>query len=332
MAEPSSPDFETFVRVASLLNSSLDLDTVLRQLLDGLDRLLRPTHWSLLLVDQPTGDLVFTLARGDAGARLAARRLGPGEGVAGWVATHDESLLITDVAADARFSTRMDALSGFHTRSIVAVPLRARGGCIGVLELVNALHERAFSAPDVAILAAFADFAAIAIENARVHSAVVELSRNDPLTGLRNATYFVRRLDEAIAAGAACAVVFFDMDHFKALVDEYGHVHGSAALAEVGRLLAPALRAGEIACRFGGDEFALLLPDGNAALADARCRALAGLIADHVFLADAGLALRLGASFGMAMFPADGTTPAGLLRIADERMYASKRAGHRARP
>jgi diguanylate cyclase (GGDEF)-like protein len=331
MAQPYSPEFETFVRVASLLNSSLDLDTVLRQLLAGVDRLLCPTHWSLLLVDEPSGELVFTLARGDAGTRLAAHRLARGEGVAGWVAAHDRSVLITDVAADGRFSPRMDELSGFRTRSIVAVPLHAQGRCIGVLELVNALPERAFAEPDVALLEAFADFAAMAIENARAHTAVVELSRNDPLTGLRNATYFVARLEDAIAARASCAVAFFDMDHFKALVDTHGHVHGSAALAEVGRLLAPALRDGEVACRFGGDEFALLLPGADPAVADARCAALARRIEEHTFLTQAGLAVRLGASFGTAVFPSDGTTAAALLRVADDRMYTSKRARHRAR-
>jgi len=104
------PDFDTFLRVASVLNSSLELDAVLRELLTGLENLLQPTHWSLLLKDEASGELVFTLARGDVGSSLRGHRLAPGEGIAGWVAAHDRPLLLPDVASDARFSARMDEL------------------------------------------------------------------------------------------------------------------------------------------------------------------------------------------------------------------------------
>jgi diguanylate cyclase (GGDEF)-like protein len=328
---PRRPDLRIVLRAAGLLNSSLDVADVLRELLDGLDRLLQPTHWSLLLRDAHTGELVFTLVRGDAQPQLLARRLAPDEGIAGWVATHDEALLIPDVAADPRFSARMDTLSGFRTQSVVAVPLRARERCIGVLELINALHERVFDAGDVEILQSYADFAAIAIHNARTHEAIVELSNSDPLTGLRNSQYFIRCVEQAIARDVPFAIVFFDMDRFKHLVDTHGHVRGSAALAEVGRWLHAELRDGEIGCRFGGDEFALLFPGADRARAEARCETLEQGLVTRTFLDDAGIHARLGASFGAAAFPADGRTAVDLLRLADERMYASKRARKLAR-
>lgn len=325
------PDFRIFFRAASLLNSSLDVGVVLRELLDGLDRLLQPTHWSLLLRDEATGELVFTLVRGDAQSQLVERRLAPDEGIAGWVATHDEALLIPDVAHDPRFSARMDTLSGFRTQSVVAVPLRARARCIGVLEIVNALHERIFDANDLEILQSYADFAAIAIHNARTHEAIVELSKNDPLTGLRNSQYFIRGIDAAIERGAPFAIVFFDMDRFKRLVDTHGHVRGSAALAEVGRWLLTELEPGEVGCRFGGDEFALLFPGADRAAADARCHTLETRLTHRTFLDDDGIHATLGASFGVAAFPDDGRSATELLHLADERMYASKRARKIAR-
>ncbi len=325
MENPRRPDFRIFLRAAGLLNSSLDLDVVLRELLDGLDRLLQPTHWSLLLRDLDTGELIFTLVRGDAQPQLLQRRLAPDEGIAGWVATHDESLLITDVATDPRFSARMDTLSGFRTRAVVAVPLRVRERCIGVLELVNSLHERVFDESDVEILQSYADFAAIAIHNARTHEAIVELSNSDPLTGLRNSQYFIHCVEQAIASQTTFAIVFFDMDRFKHLVDTHGHVRGSAALAEVGRWLHAELAAGEIGCRFGGDEFALLFAGATRAEAEARCHTLERGLTARTFLDDAGIHARLGASFGAAAFPLDGRTAVELLHVADERMYASKR-------
>jgi diguanylate cyclase (GGDEF)-like protein len=331
VADPALPDFRTFLRVASLLNSSLELTTVLHDLLAGLEQLLRPSHWSLLLVDEVTRELVFTVVRGEAEASLRARRLPAGEGVAGWVVVHDEALLIADVATDPRFSARMDTLSGFRTKSIVAVPLRARDRCIGVLELVNALDDRAFTEADIGVLRAYADFAALAIDNARTHAAAVELTRTDHLSGLRNSQYFLTCVGEAIGRTAPFALVFFDMDRFKDLVDTYGHVRGSAALAEVGAVLRGVLRPAEIGCRFGGDEFTLLLPDCDRAAAEARCRELAAVLAGHTFLADAGIATKLSASFGAAAFPDDGDTATSLLHQADARMYAQKRARKVAR-
>jgi diguanylate cyclase (GGDEF)-like protein len=325
------PDFRVFLRAASLLNSSLDVHVVLRELLDGLDRLLQPTHWSLLLRDDTTGELVFTLVRGAAQPQLLERRLAPDEGIAGWVATHDEALLIADVAQDPRFSARMDALSGFQTRSVVAVPLRVRNRCIGVLEIVNALHERVFDAGDVEILQSFADFAAIAIHNARIHEAIVELSNSDPLTGLRNSQYFIGCLEQAIAREQPFAVVFFDMDRFKQLVDTHGHVRGSAALAEVGRWLHGELARDEVGCRFGGDEFALLFPGADRARAEDRCRTLQERLAARTFLDADDIHASLGASFGAAAFPVDGRTAVALLHLADARMYESKRARKLAR-
>jgi diguanylate cyclase (GGDEF)-like protein len=331
MKGPQRPDILSFAEVAQLLNSSLELHTVLRRLLEGLDRLLGPSHWSLLLRDEPSGDLVFVLVRSEVDRALIGQRLKPGEGIAGWVAERGETLLLPDVAADPRFSPRMDETTSFATRSILAVPLRSGAHVTGVIEVVNALDERQFTPEDVEILQAFANFAAVAIENARIHGALVEANRNDPLTGLRNSTYFLASVEDAVGRGESFALIFFDMDHFKPLVDRHGHVHGSAALAEVGQLMAAALRPGEVGCRFGGDEFSFLFHGADADLAARRAGDFADIIRSHVFLTDAGIHARLEASFGWASYPEDAGTATQLLQIADERMYATKRERKRER-
>lgn len=324
MPGPKRPDFSSFVDVARLLNSSLELNTVLRRLLDGLDRLLGPSKWSLLL--RENHDLVFALVRGEADKVLIGQRLRSGEGIAGWVAERGETLLIPDVAADPRFSPRMDEATRFATKSILAVPLRTGERVIGVIEVINALDERQFTPDDLQILEAFANFAAVAIENARRHEALVEANRNDPLTGLRNSTYFLTEVDAAVHRNETFALLFFDMDRFKPLVDQHGHLRGSAALAEVGRLLAASLHAGEEGCRFGGDEFAALLQGASAARAAARAGELAECIRSHTFLIRDGIRARLDASFGWAAFPEDAGSATELLHLADARMYVAKRS------
>lgn len=323
--------FATFARAAQLLNSSLDLDLVLRGLLDGVEELLRPSSWSLLLREDDSDALVFRLVRNQRDLALIGRRLAPGEGIAGWVMRSGETLLIADVRQDERFSSRMDQEMGFTTRSIVAVPLRVESRPIGVIEIVNALEDRGFGPDDVKVLESFADFAAIAICNARIHQDLLELTRNDPLSGLRNSQFFLSCVEQAVTRGERFAVLFSDMDHFKQLVDRHGHMNGSGALAEVGGVFGAALGPHEVGCRFGGDEFCFLILGADGRRAAERCRELAALVAGRTFLDRQGIGVRLGASFGWAAFPEDAATAEELLHIADSRMYETKRAHKKAR-
>jgi len=109
--------------------------------------------------------------RNPADQSLLGLRLEPGEGIAGWVVRDERSLLIPDVARAPRFSSRIDRVGGSATRSLLAVPLRAEDRVIVVLELVNALENRELTTEEVEILESFADFAALAIENARARGA-----------------------------------------------------------------------------------------------------------------------------------------------------------------
>jgi diguanylate cyclase (GGDEF)-like protein len=336
MSRFENKGFGTFVRAAHLLNSSLDLDAVLRGLLDGMEELLRPSSWSLLLREDDSDTLQFRLVRNARDLALIGRRLAPGEGIAGSVMKSGETLLIPDVRQDPRFSNRMDQEMGFATRSIIAVPLRVESRAIGVIEIVNtldenALDERNFDPDDVRILESFADFAAIAIRNAQVHQELLELTRNDPLSGLRNSQHFLSCVEQAVTHGERFAVLFSDMDHFKELVDRHGHMNGSAALAEVGRVYVTALRRNEVGCRFGGDEFAFLIPGADGARAAERCEQLTARLNERTFLDRQGICTRLGASFGWAAFPEDAATAELLLQIADSRMYETKRAQRKAR-
>jgi diguanylate cyclase (GGDEF)-like protein len=152
------------------------------------------------------------------------------------------------------------------------------------------------------------------------------LADHDPLTRLLNRRAFIARLDAEVArstrSGAPFSLVLCDLDGFKALNDRHGHLAGDEALRLVACLLAETVRRSDDVFRIGGDEFALLLPDASAkAAAEIVARVEGALDAT----AEPGLA-ELRSSFGVASFPAEATSAETLFRVADESLYAAKRA------
>jgi diguanylate cyclase (GGDEF)-like protein/putative nucleotidyltransferase with HDIG domain len=207
-------------------------------------------------------------------------------------------------------------------RSLCSAPLVFRGRSLGVLvALANA--EGGFLPHDVELLQSYAAQAAIALENARLYEAQQQLASRDPLTGLLNHREFheavARELEECRRHGGPLAVVLLDLDEFKRVNDTSGHAAGDRVLLEAADGLRGACRASDQAFRIGGDEFGLVLPrsSGRDAIPVGE-RAAAAMI---------GLEGRVGVSYGIAEWPADGPTKDGLLRRADERLYAMKRAG-----
>jgi diguanylate cyclase (GGDEF)-like protein len=152
----------------------------------------------------------------------------------------------------------------------------------------------------------------------------------DPLTGLYNRRYlgeFMRReLARGGRRGAPFAVIMLDLDHFKRVNDTYGHDAGDRVLTAAAELLKTQIRASDIACRYGGEEFALVLPDAGLAAAQTRAEniraALKELRPEH-----RGNVLRVTASLGVAVFPEHGETMDELVAASDEALYAAKKAG-----
>ena len=321
-------ELETLVEIGKALTSCLDLREILGVIMEKVGQLLRPKTWSLLLVDERTGDLTFEIAVSPAAERLKDIRLRKGEGIAGWVALHGEPLLIPNVARDERFAPEVDTAVRFNTRSIVCVPLKSKNRILGVIELVNSLEESRFSEADLKILSTIADYAAIAIENARYVERVRELVVTDDLTGLYNSRYLLDLLDYEIERarryGYPVSLVFLDLDFFKDVNDTYGHLVGSRLLGEVGRLIRGQIRKADVAIRYGGDEFVVVLPNTPKDGAVTMATHLRTRLKDHYFLEDEGYRIRLTASFGVATFPDDAETKLALIRMADRAMYRVK--------
>ncbi len=324
-------ELAAFNEIGKTLTSTLDIREVMRMIMQKVSELLKPQNWSLLLVDEKKKDLYFEIAVGEGAEKLRELRIQMGEGIAGWVAREGETLVVKDVHSDPRFADRFDAVAHFHTHAVLAVPLRSKGRTLGVIEVINGLSGQEFGEDDVRTLASIADYAAIALENARNFQRIEELTVLDDHTGLYNSRYLYRQLEvESVRArrfGHPLSIVFLDLDRFKHVNDTYGHQLGSLLLREVGKVLLSTLRTVDIATRYGGDEFVVLLPETDLKQSRLAAERLRQALVDRYFLKEEGLAVRLTASFGVATLPDDGSSADELMRKADMAMYQVKEGG-----
>lgn len=165
MSQDQTAEFERLVQATLRVNSTEDLESMCRHILEGGRLVLRSEAASLLLIDETNATLKWFSALGEAGDVLENQDLSLDEGVAGWVARVGESVLIPDAAADPRFCDRIDALSGFVTRSLVCVPMVAQGRILGVLQFLNHPDGHPYTDDDVRKAQAFASLSAVALQN-----------------------------------------------------------------------------------------------------------------------------------------------------------------------
>lgn len=328
LLERRNEELRALVEIGKALTSSLDLQEILSVIMERVSTLLKPRVWSLLMIDETTGELVFEIAISPAADRLKGVRLKKGEGIAGWVALHGEALLIPDVSGDPRFTSQIDKTTDFTTRSIVCVPVRSKSRILGVVEIINSLDEGAFTEGDLQLLSTIADYAAIAIENARYVQKIRELVITDELTGLYNSRHFHEIVDREVARAqryqAQLSLVFIDLDYFKKVNDTHGHLVGSRLLTDIGHLIARNIRKVDMAVRYGGDEFVIVLPNTPKNGAFTLVSNLRQKIKAHSFTASKGQRISITASFGIATFPDDAQTKLDLIRLADKAMYEVK--------
>ncbi|MFQ5442076.1 MAG: diguanylate cyclase [Thermodesulfobacteriota bacterium] len=318
----------TFNEVGKALTSSLDLKEILQIVMEKIRVLLHPGNWSLLLMDEGTGELKFEIAVGAGSEKIKGMRLKPGRGIAGWVAREKKPLLVPDVKKDTRYSAEVDSITNFKTRSIICVPLVARGRCLGVIELLNRPSKDSFTEEDLTLLTTLADYTAIAIENAIYFKRIHELTITDDLTHLFNARYLHMRLEDEVERARRfhydLSMLFIDLDYFKKVNDSYGHLSGSKLLTEVAHLLKGEIRSVDMAFRYGGDEFIILMPETSKRNARIVANKLRKSVKKTVFLKDEGINCRLTASFGVASFPKDAENKTDLIHMADNAMYRVK--------
>lgn len=162
-------ELRKLVSFSALINSSLDIPTVLNQAMNYVEYLLNAEASSIFEVDPDQGDLFFRLARGEKVDAIRGMRLKMGEGIAGTVALTEEPLLIPDTSKDPRFCQRFNGHSGFCTRSILCVPLKSKERLVGVLEVLNKRDPKGFDEADREVLILVGNLIGTALENARLY-------------------------------------------------------------------------------------------------------------------------------------------------------------------
>ena len=313
---------DTLAELIRAVSSSLDPERVADALV------ARTAEWV-----PASGWLV--LARDEAGSirQLTARALTPAleaaaTAVSGWVLRTGEPFLSADVSADRRL-LRVEA-----SAAVVGLPLECRGGTVGALVAIDraaASREPRFDRATFNVLEAALQPCAIAIDNAMRMQRAEALSVTDDLTQLYNSRYLSqvlrRETKRASRSGRPLSLLFIDLDGFKSINDSHGHLYGSRALVEAASVIRASARETDIVARFGGDEFALVLPDTGSDGAMFVGERIREKIAAWSFLRSDGLNISLTVSVGVATLPDVADSAEELIQAADEAMYRIKDRG-----
>ncbi len=312
---------EAINAIAQQTTAVLDLKELLSKVCVLIQHAFRVSHVSVLLKDEE--DLVLRAHRGSLTPRIPeGGRLPAGAGLWERVLETGKTLIENDV------KTTPDNI-GFYveTGSRMCIPLVSFGQTLGVLMLDSA-KVGAFNANDTQSLESVADICATAIQNAYYVERVKQLAYLDGLTGIFNRRFFELRIAEEVERarrfGTGMAVIMVDIDQFKRLNDEFGHLLGDEVLRQVSSIFHQQLRKIDVVCRYGGEEFAILLSQTNTSHALGVAEKLRRLIETWQF---PGVPRPVTISAGAAACPDHGSTRDELVKAADSGLYAAKQAG-----
>ncbi len=311
-------------RCNAIITSSMDISEVFDTFVGELKKVVDVSWAAVVLIEN--SDLYFQALSTeiDSTWKVGERELIKGTAVE-WVINHKKAMVESDLSQESQFVMAKSYLKQ-GLRSIVYLPLIAKGKAIGSL-IVASRHPNAYSQRHMILLEQLASQIAMPIEHSRLYAEVKEKARVDELTGLLNR----RSLDEMIVSeinrhsryGSVFSLIILDLDSFKAFNDNYGHLAGDELLREIGSVLKDSVRGADQAFRYGGDEFAILLPStlinaANRVAERIRKRVASKEIADYIPVT---------VSLGLASCPVNGRGVNEIIAAADAALYHAKRSG-----
>jgi diguanylate cyclase (GGDEF)-like protein len=307
-----------FVRAA---NATLEPSEIADIIVDHASQWVPARDWALLSSDL-SGQLSVLSGRGVAEDNEADVRA-----IANWVMQHGEEFATDDLRADER-------VRGKAVGAVLAFPLIGRGQRVGAVigfDRAAASHKPKLAPSMQQSIRVLLEPVAMALDNALALKRAEALSVTDDLTHLYNSRYLNlvlrRETKRASRSGRPLSLLFIDLDGFKGVNDTHGHLFGSRALVEAAGLIRSSARETDVAARFGGDEFAVILPDTGGEGAFAVGERIRERVASHRFLAGDGLDVHLTASVGVATLPDVAASADELVEAADKAMYRVKDSG-----
>ena len=311
-------------RLTTIMTSSVSIQMIFEGFAQELKKVVDIDWASIALID---GDELYFMALSSTiGSAWQAEEKIPLEGTATeWVCQEKKSLYEPELKRHHRFWT-WESHAQLGIRSVVYLPLIVTDRSIGSLILASR-KPNAYSRSQIKLLEKVALQVAAPIENARLYARVEQRARIDELTGLFNRRHFEERLTEEISRhsryGNEFSILLLDLDNFKSYNDICGHPAGDILLSQIGKIIKSSIRDADQAFRYGGDEFAAILPQ----TARNNAYAVAERVREQIAEEMEKKAITVTCSIGLASYPSDGVIPGELVTVADTALYYAKRTG-----
>ncbi len=323
LIQRQAAELDALKRITLNLTSSLDLQAVLDGVVREAMQLVKDAQDAHIYLFQEDKLIFGASLKNDGEENIQISEPRP-NGLTGTVAREKKIIIVEDMTNHPIYKGMPKTWCG----SIIGLPLMMGSRVVGVMNLARKTPGE-FNQSEIRLLTLLADQAAIAIINARLHSAVSHQARSDALTELPNRRALDERLDKAIAqsvsSGNPFCAVMMDLDGFKIINDTYGHKVGDEVLQQVANSMEKSLRSTDFLARYGGDEWTLVLTETNLTQAQVVIQKIQnGLRNNPIHLPD-GKTTNIGVSGGVALYPVHADSAPGLIRAADEALFRAKK-------
>jgi diguanylate cyclase (GGDEF)-like protein len=325
-------DRQLIQELSTNISSILDMNSLYSGIMNAFVRAGKVNKASLMILSEDTGYLEIVKSVGLPELTQKVVKLKVGEGLAGKVAATGKAILFADITKTQEYLDFSEDPIGSRPReTMLCLPLKFQEKIIGVVNLQSKITKEPFIYNDEVLLSIIANQAAVAINNARMY----EMTITDGLTKIYIHRYFQIRLTEELERakryGKSVSLLMLDLDHFKDFNDDYGHQVGDYALIVLANTMKQTTRATDICCRYGGEEFSIIMPETNLKEAVAAAERLRKTIEKTPLAVRSSVPLHVTVSIGVTTYPfinpEKDISKEEFIQNSDQALYFSKKNG-----